>query len=147
MKSKTVIISLSDEKYFHLLNELIDSIKSFSQSSEVDMCILDAGMNDSQLEILKSKVTEIKKAEWDIAVPDSKIKNREWLKSQISRAFLPKYFPDYENYIWIDSDAWVNDWVAIDLLIRGCEEKSLAILYFLFYYLVPLYPILLFLFL
>ena len=127
MKNKTVIISLSDEKYFHLLNELIDSIKSFNQSSEVDTCILDAGMNDSQLEILKSKVTEIKKAEWDIAVPDSKIKNREWLKSQISRAFLPKYFPNYENYIWIDSDAWVNDWVAIDLLIRGCEQKSLAI--------------------
>ena len=74
MKNKTAIISLSDEKYFHLLNELIDSIKSFSQSSEVDICILDAGMNDIQLEILKSKVTEIKKAEWDIGT-SSKIKN------------------------------------------------------------------------
>ena len=41
-------------------------------------------MNDNQLEILKSKVKEIKKAEWDIEVPSSKIKNREWLKSQIN---------------------------------------------------------------
>ena len=31
MKNKTAIISLSDEKYFHLLNELIESIKSFHQ--------------------------------------------------------------------------------------------------------------------
>jgi lipopolysaccharide biosynthesis glycosyltransferase len=39
-----------------------------------------------------------------------KLKGREWLKSQVSRAFLPKYFPNYEKYLWIDCDAWVNDW-------------------------------------
>jgi len=127
MLNKTAIISLSDEKYFHLLNELIDSIKIFKQSESVDICILDAGMNQSQLSILKTKVKKIEKAEWDIEVSSSKIKNREWLKSQVSRAFLPKYFPKYEHYIWIDSDAWVNDWSAIDLLIKGCEQKSLAI--------------------
>ena len=127
MQNKTAIISLSDEKYFHLLNELIESIKFFKQSESVDICILDAGMNQSQLSILKTKVKKIEKAEWDIEVSSSKIKNREWLKSQVSRAFLPKYFPNYEHYIWIDSDAWVNDWSAIDLLIKGCEQKSLAI--------------------
>ena len=57
-----------------------------------------------------TKVDEIKSAEWDIEVPDNKIKGREWLKSQVSRAFLPKYFPSYEKYLWIDCDAWVNDW-------------------------------------
>ena len=127
MQNKTVIISLSDEKYFHLLNELIDSIKIFKQSDSVDICILDAGMNQNQLDKLKTKVKKIEKAVWDIEVSASKIKNREWLKSQVSRAFLPKYFPNYEHYIWIDSDAWVNDWSAIDLLIKGCEQKSLAI--------------------
>ena len=127
MPNKTAIISLSDEKYFHLLNELIESIKFFKQCESVDICILDAGMNQSQLSILKTKVKKIEKAEWDIEVSSSKIKNREWLKSQVSRAFLPKYFPKYEHYIWIDSDAWVNDWSAIDLLIKGCEQKSLAI--------------------
>jgi len=127
MQNKTAIISLSDEKYFHLLNELIDSIKIFKQSESVDICILDAGMNQNQLSALRTKVKKIEKAKWDIEVSSSKNKNREWLKSQVSRAFLPKYFPNYEHYIWIDSDAWVNDWSAIDLLIKGCEQKSLAI--------------------
>ena len=127
MPNKTVIVSLSDEKYFELLLELIDSINNFDQSKDVDICILDAGMNDEQINTLRQKVKQIKKAEWDIEVPGYKVRNKEWLKSQVSRAFLPKYFPDYENYIWIDSDAWVNDWHAIDLLIKGCKMKELAI--------------------
>ena len=127
MLNKTAIVSLADEKYFELLLELIGSINNFDQSKEVDICILDAGMNNDQIKILKQKVKQIKKAEWDIDVPRYKIKNKEWLKSQVSRAFLPNYFPDYENYIWIDSDAWVNDWHAVDLLIKGCKLKELAI--------------------
>ena len=127
MENKTVIVSLSDEKYFELLLELIESINNFNQSKAVDICILDAGMNDNQIKILDQKVKQIKKAEWDIDVPGYKVRNKEWLKSQVSRAFLPNYFPDYENYIWIDSDAWVNDWHAIDMLIKGCKNKELAI--------------------
>ena len=127
MGNKTVIVSLSDEKYFELLLELIESINNFDQSKAVDICILDAGMNDNQIKILDQKVKQIKKAEWDIDVPGYKVRNKEWLKSQVSRAFLPNYFPDYENYIWIDSDAWVNDWHAIDMLIKGCKNKELAI--------------------
>ena len=91
MKNKTVIISLSDEKYFELLLELIESINSFEESKEVDICILDAGMNDNQIKILQQKVKEIKKAEWDIDVADYRIRDKEWLKSQVSRAFLPNF--------------------------------------------------------
>ena len=49
------------------------------------------------------------------------------MKSQVSRAFLPDYFPDYKKYLWIDADAWVNSWESIELYIRGCENKKLAI--------------------
>ena len=86
---KNVIVSLADSNYFPLLNELIDSIKRFTQSSNVAICILDAGLTNEQKETLSTKVDEIKSAEWDIKVPDNKIKGREWLKSQVSRAFLP----------------------------------------------------------
>ena len=124
---ENVIISLADSNYFELLNELVDSIKSFDQSKDLAICIMDAGLKKDQIEILEKKVDQIKKAEWDIEVSDSKVKGREWLKSQVSRAFLPKYFPGYEKYIWIDADAWVNSWNAIELYIKGCENKKLAI--------------------
>ena len=49
---KNVIVSLADSNYFSLLNELIDSIKNFKESSNVAICILDAGLSNEQLEIL-----------------------------------------------------------------------------------------------
>ena len=124
---ENAIISLADSNYFELLNELIDSIKRFTQSNKVEICIMDAGLKEDQIEILKKKVDQIKKAEWDIEVSDSRIKGREWLKSQVSRAFLPKYFPGFKKYIWIDADAWVNSWYAIELYLKVCENKKLAI--------------------
>ena len=124
---KNVIISLADANYFPLLEELIDSIKRFQESENIAICILDAGLNDDQKKILANKVDEIKSAEWDIKVPNHKINGKEWLKSQVSRAFLPKYFPNYEKYLWIDCDAWVNDWQSVDLYFRACDNGKLGI--------------------
>ena len=126
MKENT-LVALADANYFELLNELVDSIKSFEQSKNVAICILDAGLLDEQKTTLSSKVDEIKQAEWDIKVPAYKVKGKEWLKSQVSRAFLPKYFPGYKKYLWIDADAWVNKWEAIELYFEGSNDNKLAI--------------------
>tara|TARA_Y100000591_G_scaffold327915_1_gene353335 strand:+ start:257 stop:1171 length:915 start_codon:yes stop_codon:yes gene_type:complete len=127
MKHTKAIVSLADDKYFSLLIELIESIKSFQESKDVAICILDAGLSNNNKTLLKPLVNEIKKAEWDIDVPDYKIKGREWLKSQVSRAFLPKYFPEYERYLWLDSDTWINNWEAVEMFYKGCENNKLAI--------------------
>ena len=124
---KNVIISLADAKYFDLLNELIDSIKRFKESHATAICILDAGLTEKQLQSLSKKVDEIRSANWDIKVPEFKVRGKEWLKSQVSRAFLTKYFPDYEKYLWIDADAWVNSWEAVELYFKGCENNKLSI--------------------
>ena len=124
---KNAIVSLADANYFPLLEELIDSIKRFKESSKISICILDAGLNQDQKEKLLYKVDEIKSAEWDIEVPESKVRGKEWLKSQVSRAFLPKYFPNYDKYLWIDCDAWVNDWSCIDLYFQACDNGKLGI--------------------
>ena len=124
---KNVIVSLADSNYYSLLNELVDSIKQFKESGNVAICILDAGLEKKQKEELLKKVDEIKPAEWDIEVPGYKIKDKEWLKSQVSRAFLPKYFPNYNKYLWIDCDAWVNDWHSVELYFKACNNGKLGI--------------------
>ena len=57
---ENAIISLADSNYFELLNELIDSIKSFEQSKEVAICIMDAGLNEDQTKNVadESKVSQ-----------------------------------------------------------------------------------------
>ena len=122
-----VIVSLADSNYFELLNELIDSIKKFEQSKNVSICILDAGLTEDQKNKLSEKIDEIKIAEWDIEVSGHKVSGKEWLKSQVSRAFLPKYFPGYKKYLWIDCDAWVNDWQSVELYFKACENGKLGI--------------------
>ena len=122
-----VIVSLADSNYFDLLSELIDSIKKFEQSKNVSICILDAGLTEDQKNKLSEKIDEIKIAEWDIEVSGHKVIGKEWLKSQVSRAFLPKYFPGYKKYLWIDCDAWVNDWQTVELYFKACENGKLGI--------------------
>ena len=124
---ENVIISLADSNYYELLNELVESIKRFKESENTAICILDAGLSDEQKKQLSQKVDEIKSADWDIEVPEFKVKGKEWLKSQVSRAFLPKYFPGYKKYLWIDADAWVNSWSAIELYFEGCKNNKLSI--------------------
>jgi len=126
MKENT-IVSLADSNYFELLNELIDSILKFEESKKISICILDAGLTDEQKNNLLTKVDEVKSAKWDIQVPNIKVRGKEWLKSQVSRAFIPNYFPNYKKYLWIDCDAWVQDWSSIELYFKACENGKLGI--------------------
>ena len=96
MKSQA-IVTLADSNYFDLLLELISSIKQFEQSKNIAICVHDAGLRDDQIQNLSNKVEIIKKANWDIEVPKFKVLGKEWLKSQVSRAFLPDYFLTLKN--------------------------------------------------
>ena len=126
MKSQA-IVTLADSNYYDLLLELISSIKRFEQSKDISICLLDAGLTENQIKNLKSKVDIIKKAKWDIEVPKIKVLGKEWLKSQVSRAFLPEYFPGFDKYLWIDCDAWVNSWDCIELYYKACNQGKLGI--------------------
>ena len=125
--NSNAIVTLADSNYFELLIELIDSIKEKDKNNSVSICILDAGLTEEQNEIIKTKVYSIKKAKWDIKVPKFKVAGKEWLKSQVSRAFLPDYFPEFKKYLWIDCDAWVNSWESIELYFKACDNGKLGI--------------------
>jgi hypothetical protein len=124
--NKNAIVTLADSNYFEMLIELIESIKRFPESKNVSICVLDAGLEKNQIEELNKRVFSIKKANWDIDLPFFK-KKREWLKSQVSRAFLPNYFPDFEKYLWLDSDAWVNSWECVENYFKACNNDKLGI--------------------
>ena len=121
------IVTLADSNYFEMLNELIDSINKHPKSKQISICVLDAGLKEDQIRLIEKKVYKIKKANWDIEVPNYKIGGKEWLKSQVSRAFLPNYFPEFKKYLWIDCDAWVQDWNCIELYFKSCEGGKLGI--------------------
>jgi hypothetical protein len=125
--TENTIVTLADSNYFEMLEELVDSINRFEKSKNVSICVLDAGLTEEQIKNIEKKVYKIKKANWDIEVPNYKIGGKEWLKSQVSRAFLPEYFPEFKKFLWIDCDAWVQDWSSIELYFKACEGGKLGI--------------------
>ena len=48
-------------------------------------------------------------------------------KAQFARPFLPRHFPGYETYLWIDADAWLQDWRAVELYVAAACGDRLAI--------------------
>ena len=40
---------------------------------------------------------------------------------------MPKYFPGYKKYLWIDCDAWVHDWSSVELYFKACQDGKLGI--------------------
>ena len=88
---KNVIVSLADANYYPILEELISSIKSFKESEKVAICILDAGLTHDQKNKLSTKVDEIKSAEWDIEVPDFKVREGMVKKPSV-KSFFAKVF-------------------------------------------------------
>lgn len=127
MLKKTAIISLADSKYFELLNELVDSILSHPQSKEISICILDGGLEKWQIEILEKKVYKVIVPNINLQINRLGLEKKPYLLGCYSRLFLRDIFPEFDRYIWIDSDAWVNSWIAIDQLIKGSTDGKIAI--------------------
>jgi len=125
--SKVIIVTFSDKNYFTLLKDLIHSIKKFPQSENLSIGILDGGLEENQVEYLKKYTNLIAKSEWDIQVSSLRLRGRDFMKHGVNRAFLPKYFPNFDKYIWLDCDTWVNDWIGIDYLIKGCNNGKLGV--------------------
>lgn len=122
----TLIITAADAKYFELVQGTILSIRQKPQGRDIVVGFLDLGCTPEQLQWLKGQVDTIKQPEWELNFP-SKSKAPEYLKGLLARPFLRQYFPDFDIYSWIDADAWVQDWKAVDLFIQGAEHWGLAI--------------------
>lgn len=127
LTKKKIIISSADSNYFHLLSELFLSLESNNIFNEYDFGILDTGLKVNEIDYFKQKGAIIKKAEWNVEVPHYKIRQREHLKTQVARAFLPEYFNNYKIYIWLDADTWVNDLNTFLLYEKGALKDKLCI--------------------
>lgn len=127
MTEKITFVSSADYKYFPLLREWVESIRSFPQSQNMDICILNAGLTPQQVEELRPLVTSIKDAEWPCPIPAHKIRGREYLKACVARPFLMNYFPGYDLYFWMDADTWVQSWEAVELFLQGGRTKKITL--------------------
>lgn len=119
-----LIVSGADSAYFPLLRDTVLSVRA--QRSDAAIAILDVGLAPEQRQWLAGRVTALVRPAWDIDFP-GRDKTPEGRKAQFARPFLPHHFPGWETYLWIDADAWVQDWRAVELLAAAARRGRLAI--------------------
>ena len=59
---KVAIVTSVSPKYFHLAEELFDSINRFPESKNIRICVLDNGLNLEQIKKISKKIYLIKKS-------------------------------------------------------------------------------------
>lgn len=119
MKNNISITTTCSDQYFDLLEELIDSIRRFKESDQIDINIIDRGISKENLNKLGDKIQ-------NVSAIKSFIKNDP---NPIDHAqiFIRDYFPNYEKYIFLDADTWLNSWQVFKMLLDSTNKGKFAV--------------------
>ena len=120
------IVSAADAGYFDLLKGLVSSIRDKREGRDIALSVLDLGLEDDHRAWLTSHNAVIVEPGWDFDVPAA-MKAPSHFRALLARPFLPLYFPGHDVYLHIDSDAWVQDWRAVETYLVAASGGQLAI--------------------
>ncbi len=122
--SDLVIVSAADSLYFALLQDAVLSVRA--QCPEVAIGIFDLGLAADERAWLAERVRHVVRPDWDFDFPERE-RAPEALKAELARPFLPRYFPGYRMYLWLDADSWLQDWHVVELYCAAAGRDKLAI--------------------
>ena len=125
VSTKEILITGADAGYFDLLHDLLVSLKRTGALDRYEIGIFDFGYTDEQREILRGFSSRIVRPQWDLRVPQELKKDADL--GRIARPFIPKYFRDFEYYVWIDADMWVQDSRFIEDYLEAARKTGFAI--------------------
>jgi hypothetical protein len=123
---KTLVVTGSDARFFPFLCSAIRSIRDKVEGRRVALACFDLGCTDDQRQWLQERVDRITKPGRDVPLPEG-VEVPPHIQGLLARPFLRQYFPGFDIYLWLDADAWVQDWEAIELFRSGAARRGLAI--------------------
>lgn len=126
MADEFVIVSAADSGYFPLLRDLVLSIRDKRAGAAAPIGVFDLGLTADQRSWLGARRVATAEPGWDIDFPRRK-QTTLLRKAQIARPFLRRYFPGYASYMWIDADAWVQEWSAVEMMLTAAAGGKFAI--------------------
>ena len=116
----------SNQPYFDLTVQLIESIQNMQHYCKAAIKILDCGLTAQDKDyLIKRFHVEIKEP----VVP--KLPNVHvsgWIVGLLARAYLDRCFPGYEYYFWVDADTWFQDDLGIDKLLFLAQEHQIGVM-------------------
>lgn len=121
------IVTAANTGYFGLLSDLLASLRRGFGNKLPPLSILDVGLTDVERNALTTEMgATVRDPGWDLVYPQrAHVPNSR--KAMTARPHLPRHFPGYDIYLWIDADCWVQDAKVLELFIRGAARGNLAI--------------------
>lgn len=123
MTQNCLVVAAADAMFFDLAQGCIQSLRDKPESRSTALAFFDLGCTDEQRSWLRGRVDFVQQPDWEFSFKD-RAKTPGYLRGLLARPFLRRYFPGFEVYLWIDSDAWVQDWRAVDLFVEGARRRT-----------------------
>lgn len=122
--SDLIVVSAADSGYFPLLRDAVSSVRALN--SHVPIGVLDLGLAPEERAWLADIQADVVRPGWDVEFPGRE-RMPETFKAQVARPFLPRHFPGHEMYFWLDADAWLQEWCAVELYCAAAGTEKIAI--------------------
>jgi hypothetical protein len=125
MNGDVAIVTAADDRYFDLLRGLICSIQDKPQSAPVALVVLDVGLSDASRTWLRVRGVAVRTVDWPHPHPAASAVPG-FVHAFAARCRLPSLNPGHRIHVWIDADAWIQDWSALDALVAAAREHGFA---------------------
>ena len=127
MFDKITIVSGGDTKYFQLLKELAHSVRDKPEGKDINIVFLDGGLSKEDIDYFKNLNINVINPGWCNSLAERRAKGRDFLKINIAKLYLDQLISNTEIIIWVDADAWIQNFEFINLYDLVARKKKLAI--------------------
>lgn len=124
--SRIAVVSGANAAYWPLLSGTVASLAAARGSVDFDLCVFDLGLAPAHLAALADAGARVVQPGWDLDFP-GRADTPVHFQAMTARPFLPKHFPGYETYLWIDADAWVQVPAVLDVYLAAAGRGQIAL--------------------
>lgn len=128
MSGAAAIVTGSDATLFPLLEGLVHSLKRHSYTAGLPICFfdLDSGSwSAEQREWLGRHMAVIREPGWDYRA-EEQADLPPWIRGLAVRPHVPRYFPEFDRFLFLDADTWIQDPRAVERYFVECDGGALV---------------------
>jgi hypothetical protein len=124
--NEVAIVTAADAGYFPLLKGLVASIQDKPESEACGLFVFDVGLDDQQKTWLRVRGVKVVDVDWPYA-PHVAARFPRYFRAFLARCRIPDLIPGFGVYVWLDADAWVQSWGAVEHLVATALERGFAV--------------------
>lgn len=121
---KLLIVSAADSNFFPFVKGLYLSLLACGfPESETDLGFIDVSGDLSVTNWMRNKGIMARCPTEQVICQQTTQPAKSYTRGQSIRPFVPQLFPEYEFFLWIDGDAWVQRRRSIEILMESSRSN------------------------